>query len=49
LQRDLSSITKYLIKNFILSPISVAYDKEKNDYIGLPEEWRSLLEENKIR
>jgi hypothetical protein len=29
--------------------ISVVFDKEKNDFIGLPEEWRTLLEENKIK
>ena len=29
--------------------IKVSYDKEKNDFIGLPEDWRKLLDENKIK
>lgn len=29
--------------------INVKHDKEKNQFIGLPDEWRSLLERNDIR
>ena len=28
--------------------VSVAFDKEKNDFIGLPDDWRQLLEKNNI-
>jgi hypothetical protein len=29
--------------------VNVKYDKNKNEFIGLPEEWRSLLEKNDIK
>ena len=29
--------------------IQVKHDKEKNEFIGLPSEWRSLLEKNNIK
>jgi hypothetical protein len=29
--------------------IQVKFDKEKNDFVGLPQEWRSLLEKNNIK
>lgn len=29
--------------------IQVKHDKEKNEFIGLPNEWRSLLERNNIK
>lgn len=29
--------------------IQVKHDKERNQFIGLPDEWRSLLERNNIK
>ncbi len=29
--------------------IQVKYDKERNEYVGLPNEWRALLEKNNIK
>lgn len=29
--------------------IQVIYDKENKEYIGLPEEWRQLLDDNNIQ
>jgi hypothetical protein len=29
--------------------IQVKHDKERNEYIGLPAEWRALLESNNIK
>ena len=29
--------------------INVTHDKAKNEFIGLPNEWRSLLEKNNIK
>ena len=29
--------------------INVKHDKTKNEFIGLPSEWRSLLEKNNIK
>lgn len=29
--------------------IQVIYDKERDEYIGLPLEWRALLEKNNIK
>ena len=29
--------------------IQVKHDKEKNEFIGLPNEWRTLLEKNNIK
>ncbi len=29
--------------------IQVKHDKERNEFIGLPSEWRSLLEKNNIK
>ncbi len=29
--------------------IKVRFDKEKNDFVGLPDEWRNLLEKNNIK
>jgi hypothetical protein len=29
--------------------IQVTYDKEKNEFVGLPTAWRELLEKNNIK
>jgi hypothetical protein len=29
--------------------VQVKHDKERNEFIGLPSEWRSLLEKNNIK